>query len=197
MLLGDATMSYVSHNALIKFEQGVKQKEFLFHLFDVFSRYCFMTEPGRRVEKNHCVKSYWFKTFSFPDFTDLFLILHDQRHGKWKKTIKQGLIRDWLTPRGFAYWIMCDGSLQKDNQTQILHTQGFCLQENTVLSTELNKKFQLHSRVISHKTHYFVLEFPRHDSETLGALLNQYFIPIMLYKLPDCNLKKKCGNDIV
>lgn len=87
---------------------------------------------------------------------------------------------------------MCDGSLQKDNLTLILHTQSFSLQENTVLATELNKKFHLHSRVISHKTHYYVIEFPRHDSDTLVALVENYFIPSMLYKLPKSKFKKIC-----
>lgn len=141
MILDDARMYYVSREALIKFQQGVKQKEFLFHLFDLFSNSCFMTEPGIRFEKEGGVKSYWFKTFSFSDFTRLFLLMHEKINGKWKKTIKEGLIRDSLTPRGLAYWIMCDGSLQKDKQTLILHTQSFSLEENTLLTRELNKKF--------------------------------------------------------
>ena len=141
MILDDARMYYVSREALIKFQQGVKQKEFLFHLFDLFSNSCFMTEPGIRFEKEGGVKSYWFKTFSFSDFTRLFLLMHEKINGKWKKTIKEGLIRDYLTPRGLAYWIMCDGSLQKDKQTLILHTQSFSLEENTLLTRELNKKF--------------------------------------------------------
>jgi hypothetical protein len=88
MILGDATMYYRSRNALIKFEQGAKQKEFLFHLFDVFSGYCFMSEPGTKFKKDKSVKSYWFKTFSFPDFTRLFFLFHEKSHGRWKKTIK-------------------------------------------------------------------------------------------------------------
>jgi hypothetical protein len=184
----------VSREALIKFEQGGKQKEFLFHLFDLFSKYCFMTEPGIRFEKKISVKSYWFKTFSFPDFTHLFLLIHEKINGKWKKTIKEGLLRDYLTPKGLAYWIMCDGSLQKDNHTLILHTQSFSLKENTVLTRELNNKFQLHSRVISHKTRYYVIEFPRQDSQRIAALIENSLIPSMLSKLPN---SKKFVNDIV
>lgn len=194
MILGDATMYYVSREALLKFEQGVKQKEFLFHLFEVFSRYCFMTEPEIRFENETRVKSYWFKTFSFPDFTTLFLLIHEKRNERWKKTIKEGLIRDYLTPKGFAYWIMCDGSLQRDKQTLILHTQSFSLEENTLLTRELNRKFQLHSRVISHKTRYYVIEFPRQDGQTLAALIEDFLIPSMSYKLPH---SKKSVNDIV
>lgn len=102
-----------------------------------------MSKPGIRLKKDQSVKSYWFKTFSFPDFTRLFLLFHEKINGKWKKTLREGLVRDFLTPKGLAYWIMCDGSLQKNNQTLLLHTQSFSLQENTVLATESNQKFHL------------------------------------------------------
>lgn len=49
MILGDACMYKTSQQALIKFEQGYQQEEFLFHLFDLFKTYCFMTEPGKRL----------------------------------------------------------------------------------------------------------------------------------------------------
>jgi hypothetical protein len=42
-------MYKVSKEALIKFEQGYKQEEFLRHLFDIFKLYCFMEEPGIRI----------------------------------------------------------------------------------------------------------------------------------------------------
>jgi hypothetical protein len=106
--------------------------------------------------------------------------------------MEEGLVRDFLTPKGLAYWIMCDGSLQKDNRTLILHTQSFSLEENTVLARELNQKFDLHSRVISHKTHYYVIEIPRHDSDTLIALVEKECIPSMLYKLALSKFKKGC-----
>ncbi len=97
MILGDATMYYRSCNALIKFEQGAKQKEFLFHLFDVFSGYCFMSEPGTRFKKDKSVKSYWFKTFSFPDFTRLFFLFHETRKKSWKmEKNNQGRASSWF-----------------------------------------------------------------------------------------------------
>lgn len=48
MVLSDATMFRINHDALVKFEQGADQKEFLFHLFPECKEYCFMTEPGIR-----------------------------------------------------------------------------------------------------------------------------------------------------
>lgn len=90
MLLGDATMYHVSREALIKFEQGWKQKEFCFHLFDVFYDYCFMKKPEIRYDKDgETIKSYWFKTFSFPDFTLLYTLFYSYRGKKRIKIIKK------------------------------------------------------------------------------------------------------------
>ena len=50
MILSDACMYKVSNHALIKFEQGYLQEKFLFHLFSIFKLYCFMIEPGQRIE---------------------------------------------------------------------------------------------------------------------------------------------------
>jgi len=152
MILGDATMYHVSFDAILKFEQGAKQKQFGFHLFQLFSEYCFMQSPAPRYETNFIkIKSYWFKTFSFPDFTRLYLLFYEKAGDRRIKRIKKGLILNELTPRGLAYWIMYDGSLQKDCKTMILHTQGFTHSENIILSHELNENFGFCSHVIPHK----------------------------------------------
>lgn len=71
MVLSDASMYRISIEALVKFEQGARQKEFLFHLFQSIKNYCFMIEPGTRTDSNDktLVKSYWFKTFSHKTFS--------------------------------------------------------------------------------------------------------------------------------
>lgn len=75
MILGDGSLFKKSHHSGIKFEQGYKQKEFLYHLFDLFSLYTFMDVPGQRIDlhskRKGLVKSFWFKTFSHYSFTEL------------------------------------------------------------------------------------------------------------------------------
>jgi hypothetical protein len=191
MLLGDATMYHVSREAYIKFEQGWKQKAFVYHLFDMFCVYCFMAEPSKRYsllsdkkdKKEQTIKSYWFKTFSSADFTRLYNLFYEKIGDKRRKCVKKGLIINHLTPRGLAYWIMCDGSLQKDGKTLILHTQGFDLSENTLLSFELNQKFNLCSQVKKHKQKYYVIEIPKQDYAVLYNLVSEYMIPTMRYKI--------------
>lgn len=185
MILGDACMYKISKQALIKFEQGYQQEEFLFHLFNLFKVYCFMTEPGKRFILNGIklgtIKSFWFKTFSHEHLTEIWNLFYNENKSK---IIKKNLIKNNLTARGLAYWIMADGSLQKDKKTMILHTQSYSEIENNMLSEELNEKFGLRTKVILHKKIYFVIKFHSSDALVLINLIKPYIIPSMKYKLP-------------
>src|SRR5919206_5143697 len=123
MILSDACMYKISNHALIKFEQGYLQEEFLFHLFSLFKEYCFMIEPGKRIQlsgnRKGLIKSFWFKTFSHIYFDSLWNLFYssspsDSNHIN-KKKINKGLISNHLTEIGLAYWIMGDGSLNKNS----------------------------------------------------------------------------------
>jgi hypothetical protein len=45
MVLSDAGLSMTSIDARMKVEQGYMQKEFVYHLFDLFKDYCFSVSP--------------------------------------------------------------------------------------------------------------------------------------------------------
>ena len=187
MILGDATLYRTSREAHIKFEQGYKQKNFVYHLFDQFQTYCFMESPGIRFSKDKTVKSYWFKTFSFHSFSLLFDCFYRpclNKQEKIRKTITEKYIRQYLTPRALAYWLMCDGSLQNDKKTLIFHSAGFSRKENEILSLVVNDKFGLTTKVISHKKIYFVIQTSSQDSSKLRLLIKPYIIPSLKYKIP-------------
>jgi hypothetical protein len=190
MILSDACMYKKSNHALIKFEQGYIQEEFLIHLFSLFKSYCFMVEPGKRLdlygERKGLIKSFWFKTFSFYSFDEIWNLFYIKSNDKAIKTIQEGLILNHLTDRGLAYWIMGDGSLNKDKKTMILHTQSYTKTENLILSRELNEKFGFRSEVILHKKKYFVVKFHSKDALTLHNLIKPYIIESMKYKIPAC-----------
>jgi hypothetical protein len=202
MILSDACMYKVSKHALIKFEQGYLQEKFLFHLFSLFKDYCFMIEPGKRIQKSGnregLIKSFWFKTFSHfyfaagqvpccrePALWDLFYKSSSSSSNKTTlKNINQGLISNHLTERGLAYWVMGDGSLNK--KSMILHTQSYSEEENMILSKELNEKFEFKTKIVPHKNKYWVIVFNSEDTVFLSKLIKPYIIPSMIYKLPIC-----------
>lgn len=192
MILGDACIYKTSVDAHIKFEQGYKQKLFLDHLYSVFKKYCFAEKVYERKSKNrHGIlfsKSFEFKTLSHPSFTVLYnLFYRTCLTEKRKKTISSGLILHHLTACGLAYWIMCDGSLQNDKKTMILHTQSFSENENSIMSNEFNSKFHLHTKVISHKKIYYVIQTSSKDAPLLYNFIQPFIIDSMKYKLPKLN----------
>lgn len=113
-----------------------------------------MEKPGKcfylSVLHKEKVKSFWFKTFSHSSFTQLFNLFYKETiyNSKLcrKKKISENLIKNYLTFKKLAYWIMCHGFLQKNKKTIILHTQGFTFKENHILSAELNMIFKLNTK---------------------------------------------------
>jgi hypothetical protein len=78
---------------------------------------------------------------------------------------------------------MDDGSLQNDNKTMIIHTQSYTYEEVKILSLELNDKFKLQSKVISHKKIYWVILIPNKDFKILLNLIQPFIHSSMNYKL--------------
>jgi LAGLIDADG DNA endonuclease family len=185
MILSDACMYKISNHALIKFEQGYIQEEFLFHLFFLFKDYCFMIEPGKRIQlygdRKSLIKSFWFKTFSHVYFDSLWELFYKSKTSDKIKFINKGLISNHLTERGLAYWVMGDGSLNK--KSMILHTQSYSEKENSILSKELNGKFGFKTKIVPHKNKYWVIKFSTEDTVLLSKLIKPYIIPSMIYKL--------------
>jgi hypothetical protein len=190
MVLSVACMYKKSKHPLIKFEQGYLQEEFLFHLFSIFKPYCFMIEPGKRITlkgvRKGLTKSFWFKTFSHSTFDEIWDLFYTPCENKTIKNIQKGLVLNHLTERGLAFWIMGDGSLNKDKKTIVLHTQSYTKTENIILSTELNEKFGFRSTVVLHKEKYLVVKFNSKDALILYNKIKPYIIESMAYKLPIC-----------
>jgi len=184
MVLSDAGLAWTSNEVHMKIEQGYKKKNFVFKLFDLFKDYCFSVGPQEYVPKKGVraglVKSYWFKTFSHPSFTEIWNLFYIDG----VKTIQPGIVVDNLSGLGLAYWIMSDGSLQKDHKTMIIHSQSFTQVENELLSKELNAKFGLDSCVIPHKDTYWVIQIPAKDAAVLYQHIAPHMLPYFNYKLP-------------
>ena len=160
------------------------KKEFVYHLFDLFKDYCFAKQVSERPELSGAregeIKSYWFRTTSHQSFTELHTLFYKNK----VKFVNFVFLRTVLTPRLLAYWIMCDGSLQNNKKTLILHTQGFSKNDTQGCSDLLNSQFGLSSKVISHKTKYWVIEIPSQNSSQLARLIDPYLLRSMFYKSP-------------
>jgi hypothetical protein len=112
-LLGDSGMMTNSKSKniktqSIKFEQGSKNKEYLYFLFNNLREYTHYTEPKKQTRKDvrYGVEnsSYYFSTFSSSEFYPFFTLFYKEVEGKLIKTVPSSEhILYFLTPRALAY----------------------------------------------------------------------------------------------
>jgi hypothetical protein len=116
----------------------------MFIVYLTSESYHLHTKKIRTNCNNNIVITWGFQTFSHKEFNplgDLFL-------QTGKKGIDENLIKNFLTPRGLAYWFMDDGgkldyNKNSKNQSVVLNTHSFTDQEVFSMYFELAKKFDL------------------------------------------------------
>lgn len=190
LILGDAYI-YSRNNAKtygFKFEWGYKSKEYIFHVYEIFNEYI-LKEPHvyTRINKNdNEVKTWRMETFTgviFKELGDLFIKNN-------KKIIIENLIKDYLTPRGLAYWYMDDGNrcyykgTRADSDMNcVINTQGFTVEEVNILIKEINIKFNLDCTLAFNKKKP-IINIPNRSYDIFYDLVKPYIIEQMKYKLP-------------
>lgn len=212
-MLGDASMQKQNgyQNWRLKFSQSTRlHLTYVEHLHEVFKDWVLcqpytdggVTSDGRKRTSSATS----FTTISHPDFksiADLFSL------ETGKKSIPVNLIKNYLTPRGLAYWFMDDGgkgdySKNKDGSIDgkgkaiTLNTQGFSAPEVEQLAYELQEKFGLLSSVKldvkANKTYYYI-QISGKSYDTFIDLVNPYMHESMRYKLPSARkIKIKSPN---
>lgn len=183
LLLGDLSLekNQASVNVRMKFEQGLVHKEYLLHLFELFSDYSSMAPKiiNRAPDKRNGViySSIRFTTYSLPCFNEFY----DLFYPDGKKIIPNN-IAELLTPRGLAYWLADDGSWIKSERRVVLATNCFTLEEINLLSKILVEKFNLTNYIRKHKSGC-VIVINRKSVPVLQDLLTAVMPSMMAHKI--------------
>jgi LAGLIDADG DNA endonuclease family len=159
-LLGDLSIpkqiNKLSYN--IKFEQSIKQQNYVWHLYDMFEPFV-GTHPKARCIKGGGAKnrqSIWFRTYkhvAFKFYYDLFYPRNNLNQRK-KKVPKN--IHKFLNARALAYWFMDDGSSNKKNLCFYFNTQGFCYSDIMLLKKALKSNFNLDTTIYRDRNYYLL-----------------------------------------
>ncbi|CAJ0755113.1 3631_t:CDS:2 [Entrophospora sp. SA101] len=147
MILGDGHLQL--RGSLARFTIGLKDKEFAYHLWDLFNSigivgaepYCSTSviKPSGNLSV-----TYHFVTFTLPYFTHLYHNWYRLDNGKKVKALPSN-IDELLTPVALAYWISSDGSYNKTQGAVIIHTESFSPDEVEILRSILSDKFNIDS----------------------------------------------------
>jgi hypothetical protein len=145
LLLGDGHIQKRSINGNSRFLYGqsslrLYHLNYFNHVFDLFNPYLskdFKPKNRSFTDKrtNKEYSSVQFATLSLPCFNYYKNLFYNSNNIK----IVPSNIQNLLSPRGLAYWIMDDGSLQ--NKGLHLNTYGFTQQDIYLLKTTLENMF--------------------------------------------------------
>ena len=102
--------------------------------------------------------------------------------GKRIKIVPDNL-KDFLTPRALAFWIMDDGS--KGGKGILLHTNSFMYKEVLLLISILKDKFNIDSRPRK-KYNRFIIYIEAKSVPTVIKLVKIYMHPTFYYKIGIC-----------
>jgi hypothetical protein len=169
----------------LKFEWGDVNKEYAFHVHTLFEEWI-LTEPKKRIRINanqNEVITWWFQTFSHEAFNPLAKLFLSTRN----KSVPKDLIRDYLTPRGLAYWFMDDGGKldysSNEGKGIVFNTHSFSEEEVQQMCMELQEKFSFDCKVKINKSKP-IIGISGKNYEHFLNLIDPFMISSMRGKLP-------------
>jgi len=186
LLLGDGHLQCRHNNSRFIYAQSSLRKHHLNyfnHIFDLFKPFLskdFKVKPKSFTDKktNNIYSSVSFATLTLPCFKYYRNLFYNSQG---KKIIPSN-ISQLLTPRGLAYWIMDDGSLQ--NKGLHLSTYCFTYDEVVLLINALENLFEqpIKCTIHNHKKGYRIYIWG--DSMNIVRdNISQYMHADMLYKI--------------
>jgi hypothetical protein len=189
LLLGDGHIQKRTINGNSRFIYGqsslrIHHYNYFYHILDLFKPYIskeFIIKEKSFIDKrtNANYKSVNFATLSLPCFNYYKNIFYNSNNLK----IVPSNINKLLTPRGLAYWIMDDGSLQ--NKGLHLNTYGFNHEDILSLKSTLENIFPENSLKCSIHKHkkgerIYIWE---ESMELIRYNISQFMHEDMLYKI--------------
>ena len=181
-MLGDLSSERksIKSNARLQFKQSIKNEVYINHLWSLFKEYCgskplTMSYFDKRVNKMKDYSSIKFQTLSLPCFNEFREMFYNH---DGLKIIPLNL-KELLTERGLAYWIMDDG--YKSEKGFYLCTESFSLSEIIFLIDILKSKLGLECNYHSHTNGYRLYIFGS-SKDKLINLIKLYLLSHFYYK---------------
>lgn len=179
-LLGDMCLSTTSKLHRVSITHGGEQEEYFDHKCRVFGNILGKINKTPRYDKRtqKYYNRYTVRLLAHP----IFEILYNELYINGVKTITKEYLNK-LTPRSLAYWFMDDGC-----NSGTLATNCFSKEECELIRDWLYTKYNIETTLQRNNKQYLVY-IKTKSRQLFYDLVSPYFIPSMLYKINNWNLK--------
>lgn len=181
LILGDGCLEMNGHNARLRVEHNLKQKEYLFWLYSQFKN--IVSKEPRIVASKHkktgkIYQKWHISTLSKECFNEYYETFYRLK----RKIIPQNIAEMLISPLSLAVWFMDDGYKRNDCNALRISTDAFNLEEQQRLAECLKINFSLDCK-IHKKASAWNIYIPQKDAGKFCDLINPYCIPSMKYKI--------------
>lgn len=184
-LLGDASLQTYTNGKTwrIRFIQGEKNKEYLWHLYEMLKEY--VSSPPKKIEdKEKNIRWYFNSTTKIPEFEEFGAAFYL----KTKKRIPDdSYLEKYLTPRALCYWYMDDGSKKSNAEAGYLCTESFELRDLKRVEGILKKRYDIsisfHKTGKNRKTEGYRIYIPVKEFKKFKLIIEPYIQENFRYKL--------------
>lgn len=179
-LLGDMCLSTTSKLHRVHITHGGEQEEYFDHKCEVFKNILGKINKTPRYDKRtqKYYNRYAVRLLAHP----VFETLYNELYINGVKTITKEYLNK-LTPRSLAYWFMDDGC-----NYGTLATNCFSKEECELIRNWLYAKYNIETTLQRNNKQYLVYIRAK-SRQSFYDLVSPYFIPSMLYKINNWNLK--------
>lgn len=177
-LLGDSSIRHGVKNPSVKFENGIKQKEYLLWKYEFFKE--FASIPVHNIRKpdkrtGNIYESYSFRLHSNPEL----IFFYKNLHIDGKKRITKEFLENY-DEMSLAVHIMDDGS--KLIKSILLHTQCFSVEDVKMFQGFLYERFNIVTTINMNRG-LPVIRTATSSFDLIKFLVKDYIIESMKYKV--------------
>ena len=184
MILGDAYLQPTGkRNARLRLEQKADHKDYL-KWKTAFLPQLFQGEPIILERMHPFTKKIYRYVRQQSNASPILGKLRKLFYPDGKKHIPENLEKFFRDDITLAICFYDDGYYYRRDKCSYIYLGKISANEAKIASEAINKKFKIRSKILNKKNKGFVLYFSSEESKKIKKILENYFVPVMAYKIP-------------
>lgn len=194
-LLGDASLerNKPTHNTRLRFDQSYPEHApYLQSLYTIFQNLTgtlgapniHTRKPDKRTGKVYTTIA--FKTRALESLNPFYSAFYVYNNNGKRRKVVPIIIKELLTSRALAYWIIDDGGINAYGATQ-LNTDSFTLDDIYLLQQALADNFGLRTRLAKKRDNQWIIVIPIRQTVPLSTIVGMHMHSSITYKVRGLN----------
>lgn len=178
-LLGDGGLHFNGVNAYFREQHSLEQQDYLLWKAKHLKIFGIKSKKGKsydkRTKRQYSYICIWSRVH--PILTKYYRLFYPE-----DTKIVPSKILEQIEPLGLAVWYMDDGYFRNNSKNLKLSTDGYTLNENTIISKWFKRKWNIETAICKDRKNYYLF-FDTYQTNKLLGIIKNFIHKSMIYKL--------------